>query len=296
MPSKLSKIRKYFRLVERVQLGDYPSKGTLMELFEDDDISPRSFDRYRKDLEDEFGVILKYHKADDGYSLEFEDEIDKNKFFYFFELAMKTDVLYDLISEDRKALEILDFERIGEFAGMDWIQPIFKAIKNKKIIAFKHKRFTAEFYKDYSIYPYKLREYQGRWYVIGYDIQARMVKNFGLSRIDNLTVSNQPFVEKPDYDVLEKYDHIIGVSNQDKRIEKVVLRLTDFQANYLRTLPLHPTQVELDTAPDGFVDLQYKLVVNYELVQRIWMLGKEIEVMAPDSLVYWVKNKEEKPN
>ena len=59
-------------------------------------------------------------------------------------------------------------------------------------------------------------------------------------------------------------------------------------ADYLRSLPLHWSQKEIK-ATDKYVDFEYKLNINHELVLEILGKGKSVEVLEPSSLKKQIK-------
>jgi predicted DNA-binding transcriptional regulator YafY len=82
---------------------------------------------------------------------------------------------------------------------------------------------------------------------------------------------------------------MIGVIDNGGTREIVVLSFTSFQANYIRTLPLHWSQKEiLNTEIE--VQFEYFILINYELLQKILSYGGEVKVMQPISLKKKIKD------
>jgi proteasome accessory factor B len=91
------------------------------------------------------------------------------------------------------------------------------------------------------LYPNLLKEYQGRWYVIGHEPQYGELRTFSIDRIRKLTNTVEFFRTKTNFEDLQNLKNIIGVNWGKKKIQTVVLRMTEQQAKYQEALPWHPS-------------------------------------------------------
>ena len=73
------------------------------------------------------------------------------------------------------------------------------------------------------------------------------------------------------------------------KVENVSLRVSVEQVQYLRTLPLHESQVEVVTENDYSI-FEYDVKPNYEFMRDILALGSSVEVLAPMDLKKKVKD------
>jgi predicted DNA-binding transcriptional regulator YafY len=136
--------------------------------------------------------------------------------------------------------------------------------------------------------PYALKEFQGRWYVVGTVSGSKKLYIFGLDRIDKLGIMTQTFVPKKTIDPTLEFEEIIGVTRLDEDMEDVVLSFTPRQGNYVKTFPWHRSQ---EVLVDDETELRTRIRVrpNFELTQRILMQGRSVEVIAPDWLRMEIK-------
>ncbi|MCB0481227.1 MAG: WYL domain-containing protein [Flavobacteriales bacterium] len=275
-------LRKYFKLIDRVDRGDFPSEKQILDVFDaDEDISARTLSRYRKELREEFGIHLSYNRQRRGYEVIKEDELSVDQFFKFIEFSTKAQLASDILKERNNAMKILEFEAQGMLKGLEYLSPLFHAIRKQRIIVLDYFKFDSGQIHQHTIYPYLLKEYQNRWCVMSYCVDNNGARTFAVDRIEKLTVTEEKYTSRPFYDKLSNLDHVIGLNWSNEKIERVVLRFTQYQAQYQRALPWHNSQKELKTAPVGFVDFEFHLILNYELQQKIWMLGKEVVVLEP---------------
>ncbi len=287
MASHFGILRSYFKLVNRAQVGDYPSKKNLLDLFEESPISARTLERYLFELNEEFGINIKYNRSRKGYELVAEDDIGVEQFFKFMEFSGKANLMQDILNTGKEGLKYLDFEEKGLLKGVHFLSPLFHATRKQQVCALSYYKFDSEEVHEHVLYPYLLKEYQGRWYIIGYCEDQKDTRTFAVDRIRELVVRKDKFRKKPLFKKLENLDHCIGLNWSNEKIERIVIRFTEYQAKYQRALPWHWSQKELETeptTPKGFVDFEFRLIINYELKQKIWMLGKEVEVLEPEGL------------
>lgn len=149
-----------------------------------------------------------------------------------------------------------------------------------------YRKFSPEPAFDYPrlIEPGLLFEYRNRWYLDGFDAVERKPRTFGLDRITNLKLTDQP-IQQTDIETLRTdRQHAIGVTcPPDLEPQRVVLRFQSSEANYVRSLPLHGSQQIIQEGPD-FVDVELTVILNHELDREILAFGELVEVLEPQVL------------
>ena len=63
----------------------------------------------------------------------------------------------------------------------------------------------------------------------------------------------------------------------------MLMKVADYQANYLRSLPLHHSQKEEERAGDHAV-FSYYLRPTFDFTQELLSMGDTVEVLEPASL------------
>lgn len=86
----------------------------------------------------------------------------------------------------------------------------------------------------------------------------------------------------------EDYYGII-ISDEDFDVEPVALRVDARQSNYIRTLPLHHSQIEVERT-DEYSIFEYRLCPTYDFRQKLLSLGSSISVLAPEGLNTMIKD------
>ena len=283
-------IKRFILIIEKINDSKYPSLGELLEYLRDQgfEISERTLQRNIEAIRLEFNIDIKYDYNYKGYYIDQDSTDSLESFLKFLEIAGTAELISDSIKEDRKTLLYLSFDTAAYLKGVEYLKILLKAIKDSRVVSFNKVNYKSEKTSKYSIQPYLLKEYQNRWYVVGFVPEIKEIRTFGLDRIDNVVVLKEKFKKDKEIKPLEKFENIIGVNFEDGRVEEVHLSLTPLQGKYLKSLPLHKSQQVIKEDKKETV-ISLKVVVNYELMQRVLMLGEYCKVLQPKSLIDSVK-------
>jgi predicted DNA-binding transcriptional regulator YafY len=106
---------------------------------------------------------------------------------------------------------------------------------------------------------------------------------YALDRIHHIYQTKDNFTLPKGFDPKETFRKLFGVILDNGPIEKVLIRVSDEQVKYYRTLPLHHSQKEEEPG-DGYVDFSYRLVPTYDFTRELLSKGDTIEVLSPSWL------------
>lgn len=283
-------LKRYRLILEKVGNKQFPSLKEISQYIYDHDLncSERTVQRDIENIRYEFGVEIEYVPHKSGYTIKEEESIDAEGFIRFLEVAGTADLVLKNLQKGKKALEYIDFEAQGEMLGSEHIEPILAAIEERKKIEFVHENFWKNTRKTHLIAPYLLKEYQKRWYVVGIPEGSEEPRTYGLDRIVKLTTTTKLYTPTKKIDFKHLFDPVVGLIYSMGEPEELRLSVHPNQYNYMRSLPLHPTQ-EVVSNTDDEVILKYWLIPNFELRQRILMLGSQVKVLQPEWFAQEVK-------
>ena len=289
--SKHGTIRRYTLIIEKLRYNQYPSfKEIKSHLFNIGfEISDRTIQRDIEQIRFEFGVEIMYDRFKNGYFIDYEKSINIESFFKFLEIVNTAELLTESLSESKETLNYILFEDQGFLQGLEHLKALLQAIKEKRIISFSHYNFSTEITKQFTIEPYLLREYQGRWYIWGMDKKLKADRMFGIERISNLKVSTKTFKPKKSIKPIEYFENIVGVNYSNQETEKIVLSFTHTQGKYIKSLPMHKSQnILIDNEDELRIELE--IVPNYEFMQKVLMHNSKVKVLEPKWLVKDIKD------
>lgn len=206
-------------------------------------------------------------------------------FNYFQELTGMVNKLEDKIqSQKNKGRSYIHFEKNDLLKGLDYIEPLHKAILRQKAIDVMYQSFKAREAGSILFSPYLLKEYRNRWFVIG-ATQKKTILTLALDRIASVKeVSSEKYQKNTFFEIESYFDDTIGVTkNIGVRPQLVVMKIDRANAPYVITKPLHPSQKLLKTEPDGMI-FSINVTWNYELEREILGFGEQLVVLSPKRL------------
>lgn len=109
-------------------------------------------------------------------------------------------------------------------------------------------------------------------------------KIFALDRISQFEIKEETFRRDPDFDLEEMFVGVFGIFVGDNDVESIWLKVEANQANYLRSLPLHRSQMELFSKNKDYAIFALRVRPTFDLRQKILSLGSAVEVLKPESL------------
>lgn len=187
---------------------------------------------------------------------------------------------------------VLQMEGNEQLKGLGYIQPLYQAIVRKTVLRITYKSFKTAEAREGLYYPYLLKEYRNRWFLIACAQPTSSLLTLALDRIEACT--GEPGVSYREYqgaDLDHYYDNVIGVTKTEKdRTQKVVLCFDKANAPYVLTKPLHPSQKVLEHTIEGVV-IQIDVVLNFELEREIIGFGDGVKVLAPRLLVSHIRKR-----
>ena len=198
-------------------------------------------------------------------------------------LVILQDIMNLSIHPDEKP--IIHLEHSTNTAGQKWIDRIYRSIRKQESLRIEYHAFTDQSPKTIGFSPYFIKEYNNRWFVIGYDFEHQRVINLGLDRIQSVLPSIRPVDETHIPDPVKMYDHIYGVTLlQNRSVETIRFKAAPLQAKYIETKPIHHSQKIVHEDDDGYCHFSLALIINHEILYHLLSFGDTIEVLSPVSL------------
>ena len=182
----------------------------------------------------------------------------------------------------------IQFESVPEMKGSEYLMEIIEAIRDKKVIEIKHKRFDSDKAYLHKVHPYLLKEYRNRWYLIGLNDDLLQIRTYGLDRIQKINPNQTIEFQDAGFDPSDYFKSTIGIIAPDAEPQEVVLKYAKDQGQYVITQPIHESQ-EIVEETDSHVIISLHIIPTFELVSMILGWGAEVEVIKPGSLRERVK-------
>jgi predicted DNA-binding transcriptional regulator YafY len=208
-------------------------------------------------------------------------------FSYFNELTEMVSRLEDkLYKQQHKGVSYIDFEKNELLKGLEHIDPLHKALVNKKTLLITYQSFKNRQANTHIFYPYLLKEYRNRWFLLGRrkGQKQQTTTLLALDRMVGFSEMPGEAFEAAAFNPHTFFDTVIGVTkNSTDRAQKITLWVDKENAPYVITKPLHPTQ-EIRKQDDTGIIITIDVVVNFELEREILGFGERMKVLSPRRL------------
>jgi proteasome accessory factor B len=290
--SQRGTIKRYTAIIEKVGGKQFPSSSDVLEFLEDlgFSISKRTLERDFDAIRNEFGIEITYNASRRGYYIDEELSIDIDSFLRFLEIVNTADVISESLSKSKDTLKSIHFDQGGGFLGLEHLSSLLQAIRESREVKFNHFSYQRKSSRPYTMQPYLLKEYQNRWYVVGWVKGMKVFRTFGIDRLDNLSVTTTTFQRDEKVNLIERFNQTIGVVYGDGKAEEVILWVSPSQVPYVKSLPWHSSQSILEENDKG-MKIALFIYPNYELIQQILMHHATVKVIEPSWLQEEVKIK-----
>lgn len=272
------KVRMLFwitSLVKRrgpISLRDINEEWVNNELSENRRFDRNTFKNYLYNIEVIFGIEIIYKNG--GYCIADKAKISTNNLHDLLISHIQNIEFYSKFSDLGDKLQVDDIPE-----GSQYLDIIGQALKENRLLCIEYQKFIDENSKVIVIEPYCLKLKDRRWYLLAKNKATAEVRTYALDRISSLIIEGNHFTPDSTIDVSSYYSNCIGVYADDEKLDDVVLKTTEWQAHYLRTLPLHKSQQEI--TPCVF---KYHVDITPDLINEILRMGSKVEVQKPNTM------------
>ena len=271
----LDTIQRYGRIT-MAALKDEWRKSSVND--ENKELAPRTFANYKQNIEDIFGIEIACDRATNEYYIVNEDNLDNNAIR---DWMLNSLSLRNLLNESTGLHERIILEDVP--SSHKFLTVIMNAMRDNRKIILSYKGYSMDDYKDMTVHPYSIRLFKRRWYLIGYSEYSKGVRLYMLDRASGARIVEESFQMPEDFDAEVFFEDYYGVRKSEDAKEKVVLKASARVRDLVRTVPLHRTQVEIETNPEYSV-FEYSLRPNFDFKQEIISYLDALEVLEPKSL------------
>ena len=245
--------------------------------YKQDYIPESNFHRWKNTIELLFDIQIKCNSNNEYYIEEAADLRGANMRTRMLNLISINSLLKDCKELNRQIL----FEPVS--AGEQFLAPIIEALRDKHAIQMTYQGFDKTHPSTFVVEPYCLKMFKQRWYLLAYSPVKDKTLVYALDRMHEVEITKQKYELPNDFDAEFYFRNTYGVSFAEEQPEEVKISISAGQANYLRTLPLHPSQKEEERNEEYSV-FSYYVVPTFEFCQELYQYGSDVEVLAPEKL------------
>ena len=277
-------------------LGQHPHGCTLVEIndywqqssaYNGRPISRTSLFRARDTILNQFGILIECecHKGNSRYKIGNPSELqsDSMKNWLYSNLTVGNLLADHTALKDRIMLENTPVDTAH-------LRDILSAMKERVVLTIVYRKYSGES-SERAVAPLALKLWQQRWYLLGCEPRCckgegfvEGLRVFSLNRIRQVSVGGEKFRMRRDFSPQTYFSECFGVyPGVDCEAERIVLRAYGQTPHYLRDLPLHHSQRELETVGDH-TDFELFLRATPDFLNHLLVHGAGLQIVSPSSV------------
>jgi predicted DNA-binding transcriptional regulator YafY len=206
--------------------------------------------------------------------------------------------------EDDHEKKIIEFGSNPYLKNSNMIAGLFQHIASKQAINIYYKPYYAAKAKPELVSPYRLKQFNNRWYLLCCRMPDGRFSNFPLDRMVSYEAAEGVEFMPCPIEIDEHFDDIIGVTYvKDAPVETVVFAGSPKEIQFILTKPLHWTQKRpsaeeqarlhetYPNVPADWIFLTIECKWNFELITTLFSFGERIVVLSPERVVEDIRKK-----
>lgn len=232
-----------------------------------------------------FGVDIECDRRDSyRYYIENWDEIDQDEVKrWLLSIFAVSNAIHDCKSLRNR----IAYDKIP--SGNESLEVIIQAMQKNVRVNVIYQSFFDDHPHEYVLSPYFLKVFKQRWYLVAVRDDVDKPRVYALDRMKRTEATKEKFKMPKDMSVEAFFYDCYGVlfEPEDYDVEKIRIKVTDMnnKRKYLRTLPLHHSQREVEKHDDYSI-FEMNVYPSYDFIHEILSHAEELEVLEPA----WVRN------
>lgn len=286
----VSQYKRYIWLVDTIRSAGKISKEEIDRKWanarindnHESRLADSTFFRYKNDIEELFDIEILCDRTNGLYYIDDSDINSQTKQWLLSQFAVNQS-----LDTSRELRDRILYEPIPE--GTEYLTTIVNAMRDSKWLQVSHLRFDSkEPPHIFLLAPLCLKVFKQRWYVLGFVEELDGVHNipkdeprlYALDRMKHMETMEKTFRLPKDFDSQSYFSGFYGVFRGKQFTPELIrARFSEDAAPYVRSLPLHHSQQEVE--PCVF---EWFVAPTLDFVQQLRTHGSKVEILAPESL------------
>ena len=165
-------------------------------------------------------------------------------------------------------------------SGHMHLTEVMEAMTENLEVVMEYHKYTSEESETLTIWPYAVKEFAKRWYIIAYCKEREGLRVYGLDRVKSIEVTGKKFKMKSGFDVDELFATSFGIYLPGGKGQIITFKCSESEAKFLRDLPLHSSQEEVRKEGDSVI-FSIFVCPDKNLIMEICKHGSRIEILSP---------------
>lgn len=242
-------------------------------------LTQRTFYNHCQAVARHFGILIECRRGRglNLYSIVNPDAIEENTLTKW---ALDSFSLGELLLGNSAISDKILLEDIP--SGRELLESVLYALQHNKELEIEYENFVGVKFSG-RVKPLCVKLFKRRWYVLTL-IDNDKKRIFSLDRIRSLTISDRTFNYPKDFVPAEYFQNYFGIiAGIEQKVENIRIRAFSELPGYLRSLPIHHSQRELESK-NGHTDFALRLVPTFDFIQELLLHRDQLEVLEPKTL------------
>lgn len=204
--------------------------------------------------------------------------------------------LRDIVKNKEINRQIICYERNPSETYSNLVSSLFESILHKKVICFDCLSYrNPDSHNKTIVSPWQLKQYDERFYLVGWNHSFRRIDHFPVDRIEKLSEEKIRY-KKCCVNLNDRFKDVVGVTlPYNGEILEILFWVSDLDAKYVMSRPLHVSQTVLPQEEEQILRQRYKVpeggrffylhcANNYELKRELLGYLNGLVVLEPQTL------------
>lgn len=274
--------KRYIWLVDlvyrsgKITFNEINSRWENNPMSEGKSLALKTFHNHRDAIRELFEIDIECQKSFNEYYILNADDIKNGGIRTW---LLNTFAVNNLINESHQMKRCIQFENIP--SGQQFLTPIIETMRDALTMTMRYQSYHTNDAVEFEIKPYFVKVFKQRWYLVAMSDKLRI---YGLDRVLSIQPTTNKFKFPVDFDPEAYFADCYGIIKGVDAVAQIIkLRVSSYQANYVRALPLHSTQQE-KKENDQYSVFEYFINPTFDFMQEILSMGDDVEVLSPVAL------------
>ena len=233
----------------------------------------QTFAKHKDAILNMFGIIIECDQEDKyRYYIANPDVLENDSLECW---MLSTLTVNTVLSESSSLRDRILLEDVP--AGEEFLQTIIQGLKTKRRLHIVYQKFGFES-GEKLVAPLALKLFHQRWYMLSHT--GNHFATYSLDRMQEMKLTDETFEVPEDFSPEDYFAEYFGVTTDGTPLAHVVIRAYGMTPNYIRTLPLHASQKEIQSTEE-YTDFSYDIRPTYDFINELCSYHKGLEVLEP---------------
>lgn len=238
----------------------------------------RTFHNHRRAVESLFDISI-VHDKNYNYYIENSEELQKNRASAWLLNAFSISNILDGAQSLGNRVQLEDMP-----SSQRHLADLLDAMRENQRVEILYHPYHASEPFALTLQPLIVKSHERRWYLYANKPDDPQIKLYALDRIIECKLLTETFTCPKDFDPESYTYNTYGVTIYDDTPPVTIrIRAKGRHAKYMRSLPLHRSQREVETT-DKYADFEFYVSPTNEFCDKLLSFNTHIEVLSPTSV------------